>query len=330
MRPDQMPSAPGRHLIWPHLAAAYLQVLYGLGRLAEAQRRGQDFLALAEREELGTVANRIRSALALAYASVGDPKAAIEQLQIAIDQYTSMGITGLNLGLVYETRARVAILGGDEENFRTFARLCAAQYTTGHNPALAAKYEKLIQAARLAHLHVSDQLAHAAKCSKPTAELRLTSVAAALKRCQGPRERAEYALEVLMSQSNCRAGFFYTMQKEGPVLVAQAGEQNPPRELDSLVKSRIASEIDERLDQTVNIADTATLTHDKGCWPSERDEICFPLLIAHYAEKDFAITGIAVMVLDPDAQYTISRGMIEVISKSLMEAGDVAVRYAIS
>jgi hypothetical protein len=68
----------------------------------------------------------------------------------AIESWKNAGATGLNLGLVYENRARIAIILNDSDVFDIHSKRCAEEYLGKNNPALAAKYDKLIQEARKA------------------------------------------------------------------------------------------------------------------------------------------------------------------------------------
>lgn len=320
--------APGRHLMWPYLAAAYLGVLVELGRFVEAKERGEKYLALGEQENLGVVSNQIRIALALVQAKLGEYESAIGQLETAANQFKAIGITGLNLGIVYETRARVAVLMHDDEGFRTYAKRCSEQYRTGNNRALAAKYHKLMQEARQAKIQVSDDLARAVEYHQPDPEILLTLLTNALSDCEGPLGRAERVLDVLIKQSKCLGGFLYTMQKEGPVLLAQIGQQTRPVEMDTMVRNRISAEMDENMDITINSAEMTTCSYNKGYWAGQRDEKYYPLLIAHSTPQGLAITGMAVMLVDSSTQCNFPREAVAVISKLLFEAGDVAIVYA--
>ena len=75
---------------------------------------------------------------------------AVELADMLIQSWKSLGTVGLNLGLAYETRARVALAMKEQQDFATYARLCAEHYRAKRNPALAAKYARLIHEAEKA------------------------------------------------------------------------------------------------------------------------------------------------------------------------------------
>jgi len=85
---------PGRHLIWPYLAAAYINVLFELGRLSEAKEKAEEYLLTAEREGLRYGINQIRRVLALVYAALGEHQRGIAQLQSAIEQLVRLAFGG--------------------------------------------------------------------------------------------------------------------------------------------------------------------------------------------------------------------------------------------
>jgi hypothetical protein len=215
----------------------------------------------------------------------------------------------------------------DTEDFRTFARLCATQYQTGHNPALTAKYERLIQEARFADFSVSSQLATAVKLDDYT-ERSSKSVSATLGTCQGPEERAERALSMFVERSGCLGGFLYTMQEDGPSLVARNGHQNPPPEMDSLVADHLNTELREVDDVTVATAEATENSKAVETWRGPNGERYFPLTLGHNSDIGFVITGVVVLCLDPLNRFNFPTQLLPLVSKSLLDAGDVVTSIA--
>ena len=316
-------TAPGRHIIWPQLAGVYINILFELGRLEEAKEEGRKLLGAAEKENIGIGRNIIRRALALAEAKLGEHESAVKRLEAAIEQLKSLGVTGLYLGSVYETRARVAVVMNDDERFRIYAKLCAEQYQAGHNPALTAKYEKLVQEARRAKLGVSDDVARAADFSELSAETVLTLVAGMLVDCKGPQERAERVLELLIRQSNCAGGFLYTMQQQGPALSAKIGDRPAPAEMDSMVKTYIAAELDDAKEVTLRNGDPEDSSDKTSEWTNRQGEKYRPVLLGHGSEAGFTVTGLAVLLVSPDKLFNFPHGIVSALSKILLDTGDV-------
>jgi tetratricopeptide (TPR) repeat protein len=318
----------GEHIIWPYLASAYLHVLHELGRFQEARRRGREALAVAQNAHLGISCNLIASSLALVEAELGEFKGAIEKLQTVIERYQSEGVTGLYLGLAYETRARVAIRERDDRGFMLYAEKCAEQYKSGRNPALVAKYEKLIQEAQRTALRVTDTLVHAAEVSDVGQATAMTIVADFFGNCHGPQERAERALGLLVEQSHCLGGYLYTVQKAGPVLVARVGFEAAPAEMDAMVGSYLADELEGGEGVTVQGDPADGLANQNESWNLRQFEQYRPLVLGHHTERGYSITGVAVLVKDPTRIFAIPGDAATALSKSLFDAGDVTAIVA--
>ncbi len=320
--------APGRHLVWPYATGAYLKVLFEMGRFSEGKEIGQQYLSAAEREEIGHDRGLIEMPLALLQAGAGEGGAAVRNAEAAIERFQALGATGLNLGLAYEARAHVAILMGDREGFAKYAQLCAERYQTGRNPALTAKYEKLVQQARRSKLGVSDGLAHAADFTQHGVHDGSTFAVTMLTNCHGPQDRMRRALELLVKLGKCSGGFLYTMHATGPVLCAQSGEVSPPAEMDELARRYVQAETDDASDITMTVADLAATSADRLDWTNHRgDEYC-PLLLGHETDDGFCITGVAVLLPDAENGFVLPVEAAAVVSRALAEAGDVTAFMA--
>ncbi len=320
-------TAPGQHVVWAHAAAAHVKALFELGCLQEAKTLGLQYLEAAEEEGLSYESAYIKMSLALVEAARNEHENAIRYSMEAIDKFKQYGTTGLSLGLAYETRARVAVITEDDQDFATFAQLCAKQYQTGDNPALTAKYEKLIQEARFAEFSISSDLATVAKLDDYT-ERAGNSVSATLGTCQGPEERAERALSMFVERSGCLGGFLYTMQEDGPTLSARNGHQNPPPEMDSLVADHLDAELREVDDVTVATAEATQNSKAVETWRGPNGERYFPLTLGHNSDLGFLITGVVILCLDPLNKLNFPAQLLPLVSKSLLDAGDVVTSIA--
>ncbi|MBN1652688.1 MAG: protein kinase [Deltaproteobacteria bacterium] len=317
-------AAPGQHQNWAFIANGYLRTLLALGRDREAADKGQEFIRAAEREDLGYVCNYLIMPLALAYVNLEDYEKAIANAETAIEVFRSLGTTGLNLGLAYETRARVAISQDDEESFTTYAELCAEQYKVGKNPVLTAKYQKFMRQARAAKAGflrnrvMEDDFSYISSIKDPS------EIKQILEACVDSEKRAKCALEMLLNRSNCREGFLYTLQREGAVLTAKKGRNDPTAEIESLVKSRIRDEIERIEDATIAVADI-----EKGCgdtdWTCQEGSKYHALLLIHPSEEGIALTGMAVLLNEPEQPFVYPSEAVTTISRLLADRGDVSV-----
>jgi serine/threonine-protein kinase len=172
-------SGAGRHAAWAAAAAGLVEALHAAGDFARALSCARQARDECQRADLGPTAERdLERVLALAEASAVDPAAGATRLDALIEREQAAGTSGLPLGLLCETRATIALLRDDAEAFERFALLTAAQYRPGRNPALIAKYEQLMDAARARGLGISPDLPRAAMNSLHSALAESTAEAA--------------------------------------------------------------------------------------------------------------------------------------------------------
>ncbi|MBN1653521.1 MAG: protein kinase [Deltaproteobacteria bacterium] len=318
-------SAPGRHQSWADIAGAIVRTLLALGRAEEARTAGREFLAEAEREGLGPACNFVRMPLAIAEIKLGDAARAVELSDAAIEGFKEIAASGLNVGLAYETRARVAVLMNDYNSYNSYAELCAQQFGTGRNAALSAKYEKLVyEARRVKQTTVEDIIVteDASVVSKKDTLL--------VDRRMGPGQRAKYVLEMLIVQSGALEGFLYLMKKEGPVLSAQSGDRSPPYDIEQKVQELIEAEIQCEDSNTKTEDSTIDGSLSPEQWTSALGETYRPILLGHYTEEGFAITGMLVLRFDTNRDFTLPAETVVATSKAFFRNGDVVRVFASS
>ncbi len=321
-------AAPGRHVIWQHLIVSQLKVLCGLERYSEGKKVAEQSCAAAETENLHNEAVHFRMPLALIDASLGEYENAVKNADAAVAHLRDLRATGLNLGNAYEVRAHVAILMNDHEAFSTYAELCAEQFRAGHNPALTAKYEKLMQLARRLRLGVSDTLAHAADLPAYDTQNMSSLVGSMLINCEGRGDRLRRALEILVAQANCSGGFLFTMQADGPRLCCQVGDCSPPEKMDRLVRQYVRREMGGIRDMTATVADFVASCVSEFDWTNPEGEEYRPVLLGHDAECGFYITGAALLLPDRDREFAPPVDAAAGVSKALLEAGEVSAVFA--
>jgi hypothetical protein len=100
---------PRMQQFWTAAHAGLCEALIGLGQAETARLRASAVLELCTRWELGASADDLTRALALAEAKVGDLTQAVARLDALIATQTTLGVSGLRLGLSYEARAQIAI-----------------------------------------------------------------------------------------------------------------------------------------------------------------------------------------------------------------------------
>jgi tetratricopeptide (TPR) repeat protein len=314
--------APGKHLTWPHATGAYLKTLCEFNRTEEARTVGERCLAQADREGLRGEANFIRMPLALIEAQLGDYDKALAICNAAMEIYRRLGATGMNPGIAYEVRARIAVLMGDREGFDTYANLCAKEYKAGHNRALSAKYEKLMLFARQAGIGVSTDLEHAADPMHQTARTMSSMITDGLSDCRDAEERAHRVIDMLIQQSNSIGGYLYIVKEDGPTLCARSSASPPPDQMETIVRDYLAAETEERQDATATCADLKAQPLSRFDCSVPQDGEYRLTVLGHNSEEGYAITGLAVLFIDPNEIFRYRNDLIAALSKSLYDAGD--------
>jgi tRNA A-37 threonylcarbamoyl transferase component Bud32 len=302
----------GDHQLWAHIAGARVNILYAQGRLDEAVADGRRYLEDAERAQLGIGACAIRMPLAIAEARLGLPDA-IARADHVIHQLLELGATGLNLGLAFETRARVALEQSDRAGYEAFSERCKVEFSRGLNPALAARYQRLRRAAQ--------QKAAVSIAPPPTDSLTAAiRWKARIRSCENSTERAQMALAWLSEQTGARDGFLYYVVGEDAVLVAGTGmTREPPEVLSQMVRDYLAAE---------SAGDGATRgseapAADGAESPVHIEALYRPVLLSHSVDQGFAISGVAVFVVEPERRFPYPGEAAAQLSQLMVEVGDV-------
>jgi hypothetical protein len=166
---------PGDYPLWAPAIGAWITTLAGLDRWEDALRLGLRSVVDAERVNLIGMKHYIDVPLGLVEGKLGRYDSARIRIEAAIAMREADGFEGATLGWVYEARARLAIREHDEPSFEKYAQLCRQQYRkTGGNPALAAKYERLVQEARKSGAPVTEELAETLTRTSSAAALATT------------------------------------------------------------------------------------------------------------------------------------------------------------
>jgi len=215
------------------------------------------------------------------------------------------------------------MLTGDRENYRVYADRCAAQYRIRENPVLNAKYRKLVREARttvsvddyggILTAESNDSLLG---CPRPEIERMF-------KQCEGPDARANLALKILVTESNCAGGFLYLIQADNPVLTARYGPYSHTEKIDAVARSSVAAEI-EIMDDKTSTLGTQEVSRMNTAWTGLQGEQYCSVVVGHYTSDGFALAGVAVLVSDPEGSYSLSTSALFAISRLLGDAGDVS------
>jgi tetratricopeptide (TPR) repeat protein len=313
---------PGESRGWANIAGAYLKTLFALRRYHEARTKGRELLEIAEKKDIGYPCHYLGMPLALAEALLDDFDNAVRLSEAAIDDFKTLGTTGLNLGLAYETRAYVAIRMNDYDALKTYAELCAVEYKVGSNRALSVKHARLMEKARRVSLIPAGVDLDSIDASSSSSAMSVGELTSVLQSSKGSRERAQRALELLVKKSRSLGGFMYLRNEQGPVLAAENGSFPCPAGMDKVAEEYLLSELGESMEVTVTKSDDASSSSEISRWKFGQGEQYQPVLLAHFSGQDFTITGLVVLLLDPGGRFVFPAEAAAAVSRVLFEADD--------
>lgn len=303
---------------WVQLAAAHVRSLLGLGRGAEAL--AQRYVATADALELGQQSEYVRLALALAQAKQGDATAAISGIAQVLERSTAAGITGLNIGLIHETRARVALYQRDAAGFeQAFAR--ASEIHLAHKyPPLSAKCDRLQREAKRQLRSEAEALVR--RSGEWTGPSRLTSL---LETGRTPEARATLALSLLLEHSLASGGFLFGIDGRGTHCIARSGNADPPATLLELVREYVAEEQCQGSDTTSDDDDADDAPDLSNAWRDPSGHMYRPVMLGHYVGGELVISGVAVLDVSDDAQFVYPAQLAADLSKVASKPGETTL-----
>ncbi|HKP61355.1 MAG TPA: serine/threonine-protein kinase [Polyangiales bacterium] len=308
---------PGEHQVWPSAAACELRILLELGRSDEALAKADAYLASAE-AALREVPAALSLLRACAFACAGKapadehPSATAERICAGL---VAQGVSGLHIGYAHELRARIALALGDQAGFELAAAECGAIYRTAHNPALSAKHQRLLDAARSSDAHAE----RAALAADSFSSLSPSRIAVALRACRDSEQRARAALILLVSQSGAQGGFMFGVTPAGLECTAQVGGLALSEALVSRSREYFASQVDgEMTTSTENEVDRRA----SADWLDETGRRYRPVLLSHQQAGRVAITGLAVIAVAESGSFSYPAQIASEISSYFASIGD--------
>ncbi len=323
-------SAPGRHVVWPYIALGHQRALFELGQLRESKSAGLDYLQILDQKAIGAfVRSFIQMQLALVETKLGNRDNAANYSERAIERLTNLGPSGLNLGFVNETRARIANAMHDREAFIHYASRCAEQYLTGGSPSLVAKYEKLLQEARKTGLDIAlidDQ--HIDVCS-PFSKEYYREIRLQLERCRDARDRADRALEILTERYGASGGHLFGLQDDGLRLLSSRNTDLMLEQLLSSVSAYLEAELEDSIRASITLADENAAV-GKGAVFTHDDKRPFEsVLLYGFKSGRLVVTGVAVLTPANGSLKVNDPEVLHAISDALLAKGDVVSRNAV-
>lgn len=321
-------AAPSEHQNWADIVGAKLRTLFELQRYDEMRTLGSEALAIGERKGLGYLCNYIQMPLALAEAMIGKEQNAVERSDSIINALEQIEATGINLGLAYETRARVAMHCFDVDGCTKYTALCREQYIDKDNPALIAKYDKLVQEGKHFPGGTFSRIVLKTNLFEHSGSSVEETMATILTSCSGHEKRTQRLLDIFMEYSAADDGYLFTLQNDGPVLVAQSGRIRSGDRLESLVTEFLRSELSQEGDITETETQSSTTGSSVDIWARHGLGGYKPVLLGHYEKSAYVITGLVVLVAHKRRNFIYPIDLVGPASKFLLESGNVVSQIA--
>jgi hypothetical protein len=311
---------PGRHVYYAQLAGLHLTLLGELGRVDEALEHARKYEETFERMQLFDRDHWFSVASAVAQARAGEHARAVEILDAILKTSLERGRSGLALGLQYEARARVAIWMHDRQGFERFAGLCCAEYGKAHNPALSAKFARLLeeaQGSRIAPESLHPQMLELATGAATESEYE--TVESRMRECVDDGDRARCALTILLQQAESFAGYLYRVREGDVALLAGLPERSPEAGLQQWLRQLAANELAAERDATVTGEDDGASQEPPPCRYVDGEGRTFePLwLTARDAEGRHGPVAVLAYHVTPGPRTLPDRGMLAHIAAQL-------------
>jgi tetratricopeptide (TPR) repeat protein len=285
---------------WPRATASAIEVLVELGRAGEARARGVQALSLGAELGLGVAMHDVARALALAEAKLGDYAQARARLEDLIARQRALGIDGVNLGATYEARARIAIWAGDTAAVEEYGRLTAETYRHGRGSPLGAMYERLMDEARQAGVHVLPQLSEfESTLMMATSVGQLSRVGERVARrfeAEPTAEgRARCALQILCEAHGASGGYLYLHGERGFTLVAAPAGEGEPAGLHEFVTQYAQQEIEPELETMIASEASGETSCQPDLWHAGDGTAYRPLLLTFTRAGADVHAGVALL-----------------------------------
>ncbi|MDD9941689.1 MAG: hypothetical protein OXU20_11655, partial [Myxococcales bacterium] len=301
---------PKAHIDYLPSAEEHVLLLTATGRGDEAARVGDAYLNDAH--ELELPAPWLELAVALCHMEQGDPERAQRHCQSAFDGFAERQIEGIHVGYAHEVAARIALSRKDRSDFERHLALCARYYLEGRSPALAVKYDRLVQAARAveADIELPTATTHA------TTELAdLVALRSRIEHCESDHERFQEVLSLLCEYAGARAGVLFGLRRGSVQALTDEGALG--RGLTAFAQSYLSAEVDSSAEATLTMADNAgelAAALDNG--------YASVLLRAEDADGEL-IAGLAVLDAGDEPIGALASDFLGVLAELLLEHGEL-------
>ncbi|HEX4354438.1 MAG TPA: hypothetical protein VHZ95_16020, partial [Polyangiales bacterium] len=333
---------PGRHLVFSMLAASHVRLLHGLGRLDEAVAIGTEYLDVCEREELRPLNREIVREVAPVLAAAGEYERAVKLIETGLEWAERVGCEGLPVGVLYESRAKVALEMGDHAAFARASERCAIEFRKSNSPVLSARLAALLDDARRRQLPAPEAARElTVQLEVQRNETEYGNVRGRLFECLDRADRARCSLTILLQSAESFEGYLYGCDDDA--LIALAGlpgldaDEGLTEWLSSWVEAEQTADRDDIADENEHATE-----RESSVTGTEESETFAPrhgvpsryvdpdgrqfeaiLLVGQHHEKR-AVAGALVLQLTGRAQPRPSNDLLSQIASHLLDQGDVS------
>jgi hypothetical protein len=317
---------PLRSRDWASVAAAHVQVLSAVGRAEEALEVGRGYMQICEEKKIAGY-RRVGQSTAEALLALKRGAEAAALTDSLIEQAVARGVRGLALGALYEVRARAATAMGDEDAFIDYCQRCAAEYQPDRNPAVAARYQRLVRDAQR-------RRAIAQMMSNPPAvphgaEADMATIFSRLLECDDSDSRAQCVLTILAENTNAKEAYFYALRAGKPELVCALPERGAPDGLQGQVEKWVHAELEsnERRDARRLVRASIPVAEndfEPGVISvSAEVKGLHSIMLYSKSTGGRTIAGVAALNLDPDVPKLPEPWLVEALATALLEHDDI-------
>jgi hypothetical protein len=313
--------------MWVASQTGLAEALIAQERFVEARVSAAAAHRACEERGIAGYALDLARVLALAEAKSGAARSS-ERLDALIEQQAQHGVTGLRIGLCYETRARIAIAQQDAAAFEQFSRLTARAYRHGTDNALGVRYERLMnEAARqgmVGTVALLGDYAAGGRTDSSASELQQL-VGRSMGRTQRAEERSHAALELICDARRSRGGHLYLQRRSGATLTASLGEAHASLQLTEAAHQLLAEESARSDVHTSDIATAALQDDEPGIARRELGGVTYELLVLRsLLQGARQIAGVAAVVAGAEPRIDARQlQLLEIVATHLLQSGDV-------
>jgi tRNA A-37 threonylcarbamoyl transferase component Bud32 len=324
----------GRHPYFPYLAAAHIGLLGELERVSEAVQIGGEYLEVCRRERLGTTDRWVQLAVALALARAGENERAQALIDEPIAAAEALGMVGLSLGALYEARARMAIWSGEQASFEQYAERCAGEYRKGRNPALSARFGRLMEEARQRHVGPEPPPPEPSELlGQSQTETGFETIQSRLLECVDQNDRARCALTIILQSMDSFAGHLFGVNEHAELQpLASLPEVQPDEGLSRWLQASLELELESQVSATAT-ADGEDEDEDGDGEPhseiatryTDLDGRTFePIFLSARGQHDHRIAAVLALNVQPGPRSIPPKELLAEIASQLLEHGDVS------